>query len=257
MSQRLRIIALSLLLVMACLALPQAKGLTDEVADWFDNRPAITVLFIGNSRTFFNDMPFMVRTIADSARSSHKYEITMHAPGGVRLQDLWLDPEVQKLLRQKWDFVVIQGRSNEQLDASVNASFMTYGKKLIEQAQSNGSTPVLYVTWRYADDAPLYKQAPQLKSRLHDMMQESYAGLANATGAQMVNVGKVWEELRRAAPQMKLYYDTNHPSISGSYLCALMFYRFFSHDDLNNVTYVPEGISQLDADLIKTAAQAW
>jgi len=81
--------------------------------------------------------------------------------------------------------------------------------------------------------------------------------LAQATGASMVNVGKVWEELRRAAPKMPLHSDDNHPSIYGSYLCALMFYHFFSRDDLNNVTYVPDGISRADADLLKTAAQAW
>jgi hypothetical protein len=257
MASRIRIVILCVLLIIVCHLFPQVRHAESDVADRFDKRPAVDILFIGNSRTFFHDMPFMVRKIADSAHSPRKYRIAMHAPGGVRLQDHWFSPKVQELLQRKWDYVVLQGRSNEQLYPSLNSSFETYGKKLADAIEAGGAVPVLFVTWRYADDDPLFKSMPELKDKLHGQIQEGYSDLAKATGAQMVNVGRVWEKLRVSAPQMPLYYDTNHPSIYGSYLCALMFYRFFSGDDLANVTYVPAGISPEYAALLKTAAQSW
>jgi hypothetical protein len=38
------------------------------------------MLFLGNSRTYYNHMPEMVRKLADSAGADHKYQITMRAP---------------------------------------------------------------------------------------------------------------------------------------------------------------------------------
>lgn len=257
MASKIRIVVLLILLVMAFHLFPQVRAVENDFADQFDKRPVADILFIGNSRTFVNDMPSMVRTIADSAHSPVKYHIVMHALPGIRLQDHWNNPQVHELLKRKWDFVVLQGRSNEQVVPSVNASFQTYGRKLIDEAQAAGSMPVLFVMWRYADNDPLYRNMPELKGRLYGMIQQSYEELAQSTGAKMVNVGRVWEKVRESAPQIPLYLDTNHPSIYGSYLAALMFYRFFSGDDLSHVTYAPLGISPQDAAQLKSAAQSW
>lgn len=220
-----------------------------------DTRPVAMVLFIGDSRTEQNHMPAMVEAIADSAHSARKYKITMYTPNGSSMQDNWNDPKVHALLEKKWDYVVLQGNSGEQLTQEGNSSFETYGRALTTLAQSAGSAVVLFVGWRYADDDPLYVQQPALRTQMQYMIQDSYGQLALKAGAQIVNVGKAWEELHARVPQMPLYQDSARPSIYGSYLTALMFYRFFSGDNLKNVAYVPEGISDKDAGLIKKFVQ--
>src|SRR5215468_10045598 len=57
---------------------PLAHAL-QSATDYFDRRPEHTVLFIGNSRTSHHDMPFMLRRIADSARSPELYRIVVQA----------------------------------------------------------------------------------------------------------------------------------------------------------------------------------
>ena len=86
------------------------KG-TAYALDVFDSRPARSILFIGNSRTYPFDMPYMVREMADSAGAAEKYQIRVYALPGRSLREHWEDREVQKLLAQKWNDVVLQERS--------------------------------------------------------------------------------------------------------------------------------------------------
>src|SRR5687768_14621208 len=58
------------------------------IADRFDDRPARTILFLGHSRVYYNDMPDFVRGLADSANVPQKYQITMRALPGASLKTL-------------------------------------------------------------------------------------------------------------------------------------------------------------------------
>ena len=254
MLPKLRIILLGIVLGVAAVNLPQTKAFYSEILDRFDNRPAVSVLFLGNSRTYYNDMPYMVRKIADSAHSPKKYLITIYARGGARLEDLWNSSAVQDLLTQKWDYVVLQGGSSEQANDTMNASFQMYGAKLVSASKAAGAVPVLLVAWKCSDD--YYPQLKSIAPYFYDMIQASYSNLAQTSGAASVNVGRVWEKLRVASPE-PLMMDGNHPTLRASYLVALMFYHFFSDDDLTHVTYVPDGVSPDDANMIKNAAQRW
>jgi hypothetical protein len=235
------------------LELPAVADSIQAARDSVDKRPRVAVLFIGNSRTFYNNMPAMVRRIADSADSKYNYHVAMYATGGASLKNHWEDPKVQELLKQKWDYVVLQGGSSEQINPTMQSSFYTYGSALVTLIKTNGARPVLFVAWRCLPDyyPQLYDVSPQA---FYYQIQNSYYQVARATGAASVNVGKTWEKLL-AASAAPLYVDGNHPNIRGSYLTALMFYRFLSNDDPRKVTYVPYGITPEDATMLKTAAQ--
>src|SRR4051812_32486983 len=72
------------------------------------------ILFIGNSFTYYNNMPLIVKAFADSA--ALPVVTGMHAPGGVSVGDIsqgsmahMNNPVLYNLIRsKKWDFVVIQ-----------------------------------------------------------------------------------------------------------------------------------------------------
>ena len=63
-----------------------------EVADLFDNRPARAVLIVGNSRVYSNDMPFMIRDIADAAGDPIRWDVTALAKPGATFESHWNDP---------------------------------------------------------------------------------------------------------------------------------------------------------------------
>jgi hypothetical protein len=239
-------------LEQAVLDLPGISNTVHAATDVLDKRPEVAVLLIGNSRTFYNDMPAMVGKMADSAHDKFRYRIAMYALGGASLQDHWRDPKVHELLREKWDYVVLQGGSSEQINATMESSFHIYGSELATLVKSGGAKPVFFVAWRCLPGyyPELRNVSPQA---FYYAIQNSYYQVAHATGAASVNVGKGWERVLEGST-MPLFVDGNHPNMRGSYLTALMFYRFFSGDDLKNVTWMPDGVTPEDAAILKIAA---
>jgi len=164
MTRHIRALIMSVLLAVfvwytPAVSTPLAHAV-QSVTDRFDRRPEHAILFIGNSRTFYHDMPFMMRKLADSAGSPERYKIVVHAPGGATLEDHWNTPSVHGLLKQKWRNVIIQAQSSEHVNEADDASFHLYGAKLINEARIGGSIPLLYVTWRYSDDFEYYTHRP-------------------------------------------------------------------------------------------------
>lgn len=230
-----------------------------SLEDLFDSRPERTVLFIGNSRTFYHDMPFMVRSIADSAGFSEKLHVEMDAEPSVSLADHMKSKDTQALLARRWDHVVLQVLSREQYSAEQSGGAWEAATALIREVQEKGSSPAMFVTWRYTDqctrDAGMPPMAAELPpsgyANMHINIQQQHARLAALTGVDLVNVGIVWESLQSQPKDFKLYDDCNHPSIYGSYLSALMFYSYFSGKDVADVVFKPNQISSEDAEMLR------
>ena len=72
---------------------------------------ATRILFIGNSYTYFNNLPEIFAKLAQAGHRG-KIETRMVAPGGWRLKDHWEKGTARKSLNhERWDFVVLQDQS--------------------------------------------------------------------------------------------------------------------------------------------------
>ena len=73
----------------------------------------ISVLFVGNSYTYYNDMPQMVAQIAaGDPAGGFTIDAKSATIGGKTLAVLWKDANIQKTFTsQKWDDVVLQEQS--------------------------------------------------------------------------------------------------------------------------------------------------
>lgn len=265
MLRLIRISALLTILLVCMFFLPPFNGYVNGgvqyVRDYFDKRPEQTALFIGNSRTFYNNMPQMVRAIADSAGYSKRLRIVMDAEPGVSLGYHIKSEKTQALLSRRWDQVVLQVLSSDQYSARQSGPAWDDAENLIREVQAKGDVPVMFVTWRYTDqcikDAGMPKTAgdysPMGYADMHLNIQRQHARLAALTGVALVNVGMIWEALQSQPKDFNLYYDCNHPSIYGSYLSALMFYNYFSGNDVLNVTFRPSEMSSEDAAMLRKA----
>lgn len=254
---------LAAILVGSLFFLPPFNGWPGKgkeyLLDLFSDRPAQTVLFLGNSRTFYHDMPHMVRLIADSAGYAKKLHIEMEARPSFSLADHLENPKTRALIAQRWDHVVLQVLSSEQYSPETAGQAWQVAADLIRNIQADGAKPVMFVTWRYTDQCTANAGMPTSGVGLspagypamHANIQQQHARLAELTGVDLVNVGLVWEILQSQPKSFGLYDDCNHPSIHGSYLSALMFYAYFSGQDVMDVTYRPDGISAEDAEMLR------
>jgi len=222
--------------------------------DWLDRRPVHRLLFLGHSYTYYNDMPAMVARMADSANSPIRYDITMSAFPNASLEDHWHNRETRQLLsRGGWYRVIAQPETSSEPQAP-GSSLYVYGSKLLVGTAEQ--PPVIVISW--LPSADFYRRQNWTISRSEDgdILQENLRGLAIATGADVVDIARVWDGVLAQQLPFSLYKDGNHPSLEGSYLAALVVYAGLSHADVTAVTYVPWGMSSDRANLLRDRVDA-
>lgn len=224
------------------------------VADTFDQRPVRTVLILGNSRVFFNDMPMMVRDIAEADQAPVRFAITTRAWPSATLADHWNNADDQAALQQHWDRIIIQAESGAQSSEEGRASFRDYGGKLIAAARATQSPVALVINWAYAPEHYV-QEAPGSRDYHIELFEGDHRNLAQATGAYVIDTCGAWEAVRRDAPEVKLYYDENHPDVAGSFLSALMIYGFISGAKITPDGYHPSGVDDAANTAIRAAVR--
>jgi hypothetical protein len=188
----------------------------------------IRVLFIGNSYTYFNNLPDILAKLSQASHGA-AIETTMVAPGGWRLKDHWEKGDARRLVdTEKWDFVVLQEQSTLGMSYWVegkdhvnsDAVFRPYAEKWAAEIHAKGATPIFYLTWAG-------KETPEDQPAL----TYAYARAAKDTGSLLAPVGLAWATLRREKPGAGLFYEGygSHPSPMGSYLTACVFYAAILH----------------------------
>ena len=191
------------------LAVANPHGIRDQ--------PSASVLFIGNSYTYFNNLPEMFAALATEA--GHHTRVTMAAPGGWRLKDHWEKGEALGLLRtQHWDYVVLQEQSTLGVNYYVEGRtrvagdelFRPYATRWASEVRNAGATPVFYLTW-----AP--RDAPEDQRHL----DYAYFHAASESDAVVTPAGWAWSLVRQHHPEIKLFHERgSHPSPAGTYLVA-------------------------------------
>ena len=156
------------------------------------------ILFLGNSFTYFHDLPDMVAEILHA-------EVKGNLCGGAYLYQ-HIDPSdelcaiTRKLLtEEKWDYVVLQDQSQGPITHP--EEFARAVAALSEMTRAAGGTPVLYETWAYEEGS------------------DTLASTEMANHALLAPVGQVFAASRKTV-QLYDAGDHYHPSQAGSSLAA-------------------------------------
>jgi hypothetical protein len=180
------------------------------------------VLFLGNSYTYFNNVPAI---LSELAKAGHQcsVETRMVAPGGKTLKDHWESSASREALNsQAWNFVVLQDQSTlgvnfyfeGQTRVGGDELFRPYAELWANEIRKHHATPVFYLTW--ARRATPVDQAA---------LNYAYIQAAKTTRSLVAPVGLAWSRVRQTDPSIDLYYrDGAHPSTAGSYLAACTIY---------------------------------
>jgi len=233
-----------------------AAALSQRTVDLFDGRPPRSILIVGNSRTYYNDMPAMVREIADSAGSAAKFQIETSARPGYYFKHHWGFGRTRHLLVAGWDDVILQGASAEQWNDETQDDFFTYGAKLAAIAKVYKGRPRLVVNWAY--DPSEYEGDAEGYRQMHlERIKAAHARLASEANLSRINLAGLWESIRHSHPSIRLTSDGNHPTMAGSYLYALAIYANLANDRVADVAYVPDGLNPDDAKALREAVDAY
>ena len=183
------------------------------------------ILFIGNSYTFYNDMPQMLLTIA---RNNGK-EITVHSvtKGGRKLyENLNEEDKYNRQIRalindNEYDVLFLQEQSYFAL-----VDYAEFKRGICELARLVAAKrTVLYATWGRKTGCDLLEKYGWTTDGMTDGLYDAYGKAAKEIGAELSPVGLCFKSLSHAAPHIELYNpDLSHPSYAGSFTAALCHY---------------------------------
>lgn len=171
----------------------------------------VRVLFVGNSLTEFNDLPALVRTVAEAAGHTLEYEAVL--AGGQSLEDHWHSGVAGYIRRAGADVVVMQQGPSSLPDNQVH--LREWSDTLARVIREVGGRPALFMVW---PSRPRFSAFPAVR--------DSYRGAAEAVGGIFAPAGQAWLETWERDPDAELYGpDDFHPSFLGSLVAALTIYR--------------------------------
>ena len=184
----------------------------------------ISVLFIGNSFSYYHCLP---KLIARFAKDAHSAKVTVGGifRGGSTLKMLWEDKNtLKKIEGRQWDYIVLQERGRLGgiiKDGIVHVGnpkeFFEYIAKFHAIAKENKSKIVLYCPPSFVGPG-LFNDAKRLDA--------AYTKAGRAMHAPVIHSGVAFMAAIKKWPHTKLIErDGHHPNPLGTYLIAALFYR--------------------------------
>ncbi|HYI43154.1 MAG TPA: hypothetical protein VD768_05990 [Sphingomicrobium sp.] len=230
--------------------------MTQRAVDVFEDRPVRTLLIVGNSRTFYNNMPAMLRALSASPESKVKIEVETVTSAGATFEKHASDGRAIRLLGRGWDDVILQGESGAQSRRETAEYFVRYGPRLAQAAAVREGRPTLLVNWPY--DRSIFEGYGEYDRGEHlAFLHEVHARVASEGKLDRINLGALWESLRLANPDVALTTDGNHPSVAGSYLYALVVYKHVTGADVTPLKYAPDELDPAVAASFREAVDAF
>lgn len=217
-----------------------------------------SVLFIGNSYTYVNDLPSMFEALSENR--NHPVTVGSKTNGGYTFQNQWNDPQTFTAIhQQEWNLVVLQAQSQEPSFPAdqVNTSTLPYALRLADSAYaSSACTNVMYyMTWGRETGDPQWDSINTF-DKMNTRLYNAYMRFADNSDAMVAPVASAWKYVRDNNPGIQLYSgDGSHPSLAGTYLVACTFFASVFQETPVGATYYA-GLDQATAGILQNAA-AW
>jgi hypothetical protein len=216
----------------------------------------LRVLFVGNSLTYQNDLPRMLGGVAKSR--GHDLQIDVYAPGGYRLSQHAADARLlAKLDRGGWDVIVLQEQSllPAVAEARLETEVLPFARELCQRirAASPRAKIVFYQTMAKRNGEPqLFPDLPETRSYegLQRRINAAYVAMARRNHAVLVPVGQAFQTARARRPELGLYADDTHPSLTGTYLAACVFFAVLFGESPVGVVH-PSGVDDGSAAFLQ------
>ena len=176
------------------------------------------VLFVGNSFTFYFNLPLVVESMADEKGIG--LDVYQSTAGGSSLKDHWIGKRnlstKSKIQNGKFDKIILQDYSTNPVNKT--AESLNYFKRFIDLAKSVDAKVYIYGTW----------PVPTMQGKGYngiDPIQYALKPLSSQN-VTLVPVGTAFRLFQAEYPEISLYTsDNKHPSPVGTYLAACVFLK--------------------------------
>lgn len=184
------------------------------------------ILFVGNSYTYYNDMPKLFCALAQE--NGKDVLVDSVTKGGRKLYEN-LAPEdeycqkIASLCRKNtYDVLILQEQSYFPLvDFEGFVKGLDGVMKLV-----NAPKTLFYATWGRKTGCPLLDELGMTSEEMTVHLAKAYQKAADILGAEISPVGACFCKLNKCAPEVELYNkDLSHPSLLGSTVAAITHYR--------------------------------
>ncbi len=241
----------------------QEEKKTNKYWHYINNVPVewstIKVLFIGNSFTYYNNIPKLTEEIAKSlgydfvsdSVTCGAHTLTKFADS----EDTYGKQVYSKLNSSNdYDYVILQDQSTRSYsNYSAFKTAVDTLNKLVKKTQDHAETR-LYATWAYEE-----MSSTKSISEQEQIIRDKYTQCGNELDIKVHNVGKAFTKIYEENKSINLYFtDNKHPSHYGSFLSAHVhamsilgvdtslstFSTYYSNEEQNTWT-IDENISSI------------
>lgn len=212
----------------------------------------IKILFIGNSFTYFNDLPKMLEKIAcESGQDIYCDSVTK---GGAYLHQ-YADANDELGIRfseakekEEWDYAVIQDQSFNPINNTED--FESSALALCKHLERCKKI-FFYQTWAYKDGSDKLKKTELSYNEMYKGLKKAYSDTAKKVRGIIVPVGDSFKKIKENHPEIEIYKeDSFHPNVLGTYLSACTFYAFMFNKSPENLS-VPQDIDNSIAKIMQ------
>lgn len=190
------------LLLSACSSSPSGPELPEA---------EVRILFVGNSLTFVNDLPSLVRTVAEVA--GHSVATAVQASPDFSLEEHWRFGIAGLIRGLRPDLVVMQQGPSSLPENQLH--LRAWADSVARVVTEVGGTPALLMVWPSRERAFAF-----------DAVRDSYLSASVAVGGLFMPAGEAWRAAWSVTPSLPLWGpDGFHPTQLGSLVAALTVVR--------------------------------
>lgn len=213
---------------------PFAAVLRGDVAAARSDRSGTRVLFVGNSWTYYHDMPKMIERLAAADRGARPVYAVSYTRPGWDLESASGDRKLVELIGDiPWHTVVLQEQTARARSSIEERSSDTdpYVRELQSRIEARGARTLLYMTWPYREQSDL----------------------GSVLGLPVAPVGTALSEAYWRRSELTLWLEDGHPNQAGSFLAACVFYAVLTGRNPAWSTY-SGGLPESDARFLRKLA---
>lgn len=182
------------------------------------------ILFLGNSHTYYNDMPQIFANICKERGKD--VDVAMQAQSGVTYG--WHYGKLIELrfalMYGGYDYIIMQQAAHSPCPSKEET--LADGMKIIELARRYGVVPIQTMPWAE-------KRSPEHQYEMYEIYEE----LAEKAGVRINPVGRIFEDIFNNYPEINMYWlDGEHASEYGSYAAALCTYATIFAESVKGVS---------------------
>jgi hypothetical protein len=170
-----------------------------------------TLLFVGNSLTYANDLPKLVASIAKI--KGKKIKVEMLALPNYALLDHLVDGNLQEMIASgKYKYVIVQQGPSSQAEG--REMLLEAGSKIKQMCNVSGASLAFFMVW------PGYENYNNFNGVIRN-----YTEAATLNNSILCPVGTVWKEYIDRTKDLSYYGpDLFHPSLKGSQVAAQVIF---------------------------------